>query len=193
MPAGAEMEERDPAAEAAMFAEVFREVLLVPFKRDSQRRRHHVSATLMAGGAAGTVLVGLDAVRASAARGEPREIVLGEFVRALSRATREREEAVPDLPVDEALDASHPDEIGPDAWLLELAALEFAARAGEAEGVDPDEAARCQEIADALRRLSDRHEWWFKGRDAAPPPDRRIGWRLSAVDTGLLLPADDPE
>lgn len=73
MPAEVE-EQEDPAVEAAMFAQVFTEVLLASFPRDSERRRrHHVAATHMASGAAGTILAGLDAVRASAARGEPRD------------------------------------------------------------------------------------------------------------------------
>jgi hypothetical protein len=164
-------DETDAAVEAAMFAEVFREVLLlVSFARDSERRRHHVVATRMAFGAAGTILAGLDAVRASAARGEPRVCTLAEFVRVLSRATREHEQAQQEQAGD-GVESRLANSIGPDASLLECIALEFVARATEAAGIDANEAARCQNVADALRRLATRHEAWF--RDAEHPAESR--------------------
>jgi hypothetical protein len=155
--------------EARLFADVVREVLLLPFA-PTERRRSVVAATRMSRAAAPIILGALDAARASAGRGEPRSNVVSAYVRALSRATGDdgRQPAAdppgPDL---------QQEVIGPDAFLLAQAAAEYEARAHEAAGIDAEEEERCRTMAEGLRVLSSRHEVWFVGRDASAPPDRK--------------------
>ncbi len=153
---------------AEMFADVVREVLLQAYA-PSDRRGHFVPATHMARAAAPTILAALDAVRATAARGESRDNAVSAFVRAISRATTV-EQPRPSVP---SPDGPSEDEIGADAVLLSRAAADFSARALEADGLDPEEADRCRSLADGLHGLSVRHERWFVGRDILAPASPR--------------------
>lgn len=148
------------------FAEVIREALLLPFA-GLDRVRHFVAATHMARASSGVILTALEAVRSTAARGEPQESVRSAFVRALSRAAAAADET--------ADDPTGADQIGPDASLLTEAAAEFQARAREAAGVDEDERLRNERIANGLAGLSARHEVWHVGRDALPAKALRSG------------------
>lgn len=159
--------QRDPRDEAGNFADVVREVLLLPFT-PPDRARHLVPATRMALAAAPVILGALDAARASAGRGEPRANVVSAYVRALSRATSD-ERPTPDPASASPLAELREDELGPDALLLAHAAAEYTVRADEASGIDAEEADRCRRLAEGLRVLSSRHQVWFAGRDASPP------------------------